>query len=746
MAEHPPSYHLEYRASAPGHRESHLTVILHLPPTLRPDGFEIVSFPVGHRTEVALPAATGGRPPYRYELTGCVVPAWIRQAGPSLEGSPTAANQHEPPRHCRWRVTDSIGGVAEFETEISVELGPQPQLYFPAANGTPLADGTPLPPLGTLVQGEPLPPRRNILLRASGAQGARISYRFEVESGPPGVLSPPRGLGLDPDGDPNWVILDVDSTIEDPKWPAGTYRLYYVASAPGYDDARLTVGFDLEDPLRLRAPSAGPFSFQVGELTRRSLPEAAGGAPPYRYSLEQCPLSWLEVVGPELAANPFPEHAGETRLCRYRVTDGAGAFVEITLRVSAVAGAGLPLEFEAVAALLLEHGGPVEFQVSAFTRRELPEATGGAPPYRYSLEQCSLDWLELVGSELAANPLPEHTGETRLCRYRVTDAVGKFVEIRFRVSAVAGAGLPLRFGATAVVRLERGGPLEFPVGAFNRRELPEATGGAPPYRYSLEQCPLDWLELVGTELAANPQLGNDGEERLCRYRVTDAVGEFVELSLHVSAVTGERSLLQFEAADGTLHEDGDSLSFQFQAGTFARESLPRVDGGARPYRYSLEQCSLDWLELVGTELAASPRLEHVGDEHLCRYQATDAIGDAEFLGLKISVTPAPIDVLQFENRHIVDRDVPIGSEIEPIVLPRALNGTGRIRYELSPVLPTGLSFLPRGLSGRPEVRGTPRAISLLTRYCIHATDATGAIATPRCFNLRTVGQEFRASR
>ena len=431
---HPPSYRLDYRASSPGHRDVHLSVVLHLPPTLRSTGFTAVSFPIGQRTVRVMPAASGGRPPYTYELAGCAVPTWIRREGRALHGSPTAANQHESDRDCRWRVTDLLGGTAEFRTRISVETGGRSQLYFPRADGTPYADGASLGSLGTLVQGEEVPPRTGFFPAALGAPRESIRYRLEVASGPPGVQLPPNGLGIDTAGP------SLTGTINDPEWPAGTYSLYYVASVPNYADARLTVSFDLESPLRLGDSSIGPIKFQVGRFARRSLPEAAGGTPPYRYALDQCPLAWLE----------------------------------------------------------------------------------------------------LVGTELAANPQPEHTGERRLCKYRVTDATGNFAD----------------------------------------------------------------------------------------------------------------------------------------------------------------------------------------------------------LVLEVEATPVPINVFQFENRHIVDRDLPLNTAIIPIVLPRAVNGTAPVKYELSPVLPSGLTFHPpTGPSSRPEVRGTPTSISLLTRYCVHATDRNGDTAVPRCFQLRTVGHE-----
>ena len=923
--EHPPSYRFQYRASAPGHLDVHLSVVLYLPPTLRPDGFEALSFPVGRSTVSVLPAARGGRPPYAYELTGCVVPTWLRREGRALHGSPTAANQHERPRRCRWQVTDFAGGVAEFEIEVSVDAGPRPQLYFPAADGTPLADGAPLAPLGTLVQGERLPPLP-AFPRASGARpGTRIDYTVESAVGPPGVLGLPSGLVLDPDR------RTLEGIIDDPQWPTGTYVLYFVASAPGYVSARRTVSFDLEDPLRFDAPSAGPFSFPVGEFTQRMLPQAKGGTRPHRYSLEQCPLGWLELVGSELVANPLPEHAAEQRLCRYRVTDAAGAVVELLLRVAAVAGEGSSLQFEAGDGTLPGNGDSLSFTAGEFERRPLPQATGGAPPYQYALEQCPLDWLELVGTELTANPAREHAGEERLCRYRVTDAAGASVELLLQVSAVAGEGSALRFEAGDGTLPESGDSLPFAVGEFERQPLPQAAGGVPPYQYTLEQCPLEWLELVDTELVANPLPGHAGEERLCRYRVTDAVGASVELVLQVSAVAGAGSPLGFDASsagpfpftvgeftreplpeatggappyqytleqcslawiefvgtelvanprpehageerlcryrvtdavgasvellvqvsavagagsplgfdasfagpftftvgeftreplpeatggappyrytleqcplawlelvgtelaanpayehagqerlcrfrvtdavgasvelvlqvsaagvelqfvtvteDVTFPEDGGEL--QFQVGKFERRSLAEATGGVPPYRYSLEQCPLAWLELVGTELAANPQLEHSGESRLCRYRVTDAGGGIEDQVLQFEATPVPTTVFQFENRHIVDRDLPVGSAIEAILLPKAVNPKGRIEYGLRPRLPPGLMFDKQ--SDPPEINGTPTAISILTRYCIHAMDTyteggttTTTNAAPRCFHLRTVGHE-----
>ena len=655
----------------------------------------------------------------------------------TLSGTLSAAEPHPPAYRLAYRASAPghrpahLTVVLRLEEEDSLGPGPTAQLFFPAEDGAPLGDRAPPLSLGTFVQGLPIPALPP-LPRAQGARpGTGLSYDLTHVGGAPGSGALPDGLEFDP------VRRTLSGTIDDPRWPAGTYRLDYVAFAPGHVEARRRVRFDLEDPLRLRGSSAGPFSFPVGEFARRELPEAAGGAPPYRYSLVQCPLDWLELVGAELNANPRPEHAGETRLCRYRVEDAAGGFVELTLQVSAVAGDGSPLELDAAGAAADGRLDLPPFPVGEFTRRELPEATGGAPPYRYSLEQCPLDWLELVGTELAAYPRAEHVVDARLCRYRVTDATGAFAELTLHVSAVAGDGRPLRFEAAQLARLQSdAGALAFHVGAFTRLGLPEVTGGVPPYRYALEQCPLDWIGLTGTELGANPQPGDEGETRLCRYRATDAIGALVELLLPVSAVAGAASL-HFVAAQLAPLENDDALAFR--VGEFTRRSLPEAAGGVPPYRYALEQCPLDWIELIGTELAASPQPEHDGEERLCRYRVTDAAGGFLDRVLEVSATPAPITVFQFENRHIVDRDVPVGSEIEPIILPRTRNGRGRITYELNPILPDGLSFHPVGPSGRPEVRGTPNAISLLTRYCLHARDSTGTAAAPRCFRLRTVG-------
>ena len=385
----PPSYRLDYRASADGHRDVHLSVVLHLPPKLRSAGFtQDVSFPVGRSTVRVMPAASGGRPPYTYELTGCEVPTWIRREGRALHGSPTAANQHERAEGCLWRVTDSLGGMdflggPDDPITISVETGGRPQLYFPTVDGTPFADGASLGSLGTLVQGEEVPPRTGFFPAALGAESNSIAIdcRLEVASGPPGVQFPPSELDIDCDEDGDEPRLT--GMIDDPEWPAGTYSLYYVAYAPGYADARLTVSFDLESPLRFPVSSledtpfehdpprfkVGRFPFKVGRLERRSLPEAAGGTPPYQYALEQCPLDWLELVSSELAANPQPEHSGQRRLCRYRVTDAEGNFAELVLEVEATPLAGTEFQFEN--RHIVDRDLPVGFKIEAI---ELPKA------------------------------------------------------------------------------------------------------------------------------------------------------------------------------------------------------------------------------------------------------------------------------------------------------------------------------------------------------------------------------------
>ncbi len=380
----PPSYRLDYRASADGHRDVHLSVVLHLPPKLRSAGFtQDVSFPVGRSTVRVMPAASGGRPPYTYELTGCDVPTWIRREGRSLHGSPTAANQRERVQGCLWRVTDSLGGMdflggPNDPITISVDTGGQSRLYFPAADGTPYADGASLGSLGTLVQGEEVPPRTGFFPCAQGAPANDISYKLEVANGPPGVQERPNGLELKHDLCPA-MRPSLTGTIDDPKWPAGTYSLYYVASAPGYADARLTVSFDLESPLRFRESSL-KLPFKVGRFERYPLPEAAGGAPPYQYALEQCPLDWLELVSSELAANPRPEHSGQRRLCRYRVTDAEGDFADLVLEVEATPLAGTEFQFEN--RHIVDRDLPVDAEIEEI---KLPKAVNPKGTVEYDL-------------------------------------------------------------------------------------------------------------------------------------------------------------------------------------------------------------------------------------------------------------------------------------------------------------------------------------------------------------------------
>ena len=240
-------------------------------------------------------------------------------------------------------------------------------------------------------------------------------------------------------------------------------------------------------------------TYEAGEDASLTLPEATGGTPPYTYALTGPNGTDLSEV-PGLTFDPAtrvlsgtPTRAGTTTLT-YTVTDSAATPASVT-RTFTVTVTG-PISVVEVDARTYAAGEDID--------RALPAATGGVPPYTYSLTGPNGTDLSEAVPGLSFDPAtrvlsgaPTRAGATTLT-YTATDSEGNSTSTPFDVTVTG----PM-FDAAAIAEVEG----DYPAGEAVDRTLPEATGGIAPYTYALTGP-------NGTDLSEVPGLSFDTGTRV----------------------------------------------------------------------------------------------------------------------------------------------------------------------------------------------------------------------------------------
>ena len=454
---------------------------------------------------------------------------------------------------------------------------------------------------------------------------------------------------------------------------------------------KLKIDIDVPQPpsnITLSPSTVPDQTFRVGTpIASLTLPEATGGTAPYTYTLSPLPdgLSF-ETSTRTLSGTPTTP-APKTSVT-YTVIDTVGATASLTFSITVEAAVPpLALSPSAVADQKFEVGKTISALI-------LPEATGGTAPYTYTLSPLP-DGLSFEASTRTLSGTPTTPAPKTSVTYTVIDTASATASLTFSIT-VEAAVPPLALSPSVIA------DQTFTVGEGVILTLPVATGGTPPYTYTLSPLPEGLSFNAATKLLSGTP--TTAETTPTTYTATDAADVSASLTFTITV----RAKLTFNpsvVADQT-----------FIVGEGVILTLPVATGGTPPYTYTLaplpEGLSFN---AVGRLLSGTPT---TAETTPTTYTATDAADVSASLTFTITVRAKPT----FNPSVIADQTFTVGEGVN-LTLPVATGGTPPYTYTLAP-LPGGLSFnaTQRELSGTPTTAET-------TPTTYTATDAASVSAS-----------------
>ena len=407
----------------------------------------------------ALAAATGGQTPYTYSVTG--LPAGVTFAA-STRTLTVAANRNGS-ASITYSVTDGAGATASDTFTLTYDTRASSNLALSQGNLSLTGNNA---------------SRSSVLAAATGGQ---TPYTYSVTGLPAGVTFAASTRTLTVAANRNG-----SASI--------TYSVTDGAGATASDTFTLTYDTRASSNLAL---SQGNLSLTGNNASRSSvLAAATGGQTPYTYSVTGLPAGVTFAASTRtltVAAN----RNGSASIT-YSVTDGAGATASdtFTLTYDTRASSNLALTQSSVSLR-----GPSASRV-------LSSATGGTAPYTYSASGLG-SYLAFNASTRTLSISSDNKSGSQFIKYKVTDAAGSSVEISVLVTYNSFPHPSLSQPDVALT------------GSSRSAVLAAATGGTPPYTYSLSgynSTQLSWDAVTRTITA----LGNaDFTDNVIIYQVRD---------------------------------------------------------------------------------------------------------------------------------------------------------------------------------------------------------------------------------
>ena len=218
-------------------------------------------------------------------------------------------------------------------------------------------------------------------------------------------------------------------------------------------------------------------------------------------------------------------------------------------------------------------------------------------------------------------------------------------------------------------------------------ELPEVSGGAPPYTYTVTSDLPEGLVFNASTRTIRGSATSAVPPTTYKYKAVDSNG------------TGSimRFTMSFHAVVFQGMVDDQSLTLKQSVVPI---TFPEASGGIAPYFYTLMPNLPEGLvfnastrTIRGTPTATIPTTTYT-------YEATDSTGRHSSLTFTLEVVPAVAFQGKINNQSLVR-----GQSMVPVTFPGVSGGVRPIRYDLTPTLLDGLVFnaSTRVLSGTPTM-------------------------------------------
>lgn len=301
---------------------------------------------------------------------------------------------------------------------------------------------------------------------------------------------------------------------------------------------------------------------------------AAGGSAPYSFSL----LTPIGGTGESLGAATYTAPDDTAGVAVVRVTDNIGATSDATINVSVPAPIVLNIN---PTSINLNLNDVINFS-----------ASGGVPPYSYTL------FTPISGTDiLAGSQYTAPTDATGNATVRVTDSIGATADAAINVSPASSLTI-----SPAAIALDGDDAV-----------MLSATGGVPPYSYSL------FSAIVGTgeDLTGATYTAPSDTSGTATVRVTDAEFNTSDSTITVTIAAVPALVISPISVNLNLN---DIIDFS-------------ASGGVPPYSYTLFSPISGTDTLVGAQYTAPS--DGVG---IATVQVTDNVGTTD--DATINVTPA----------------------------------------------------------------------------------------------------------
>ncbi len=511
-----------------------------------------------------------------------------------------------------------------------------------------------------------------------------------------------RHLGEDPSGE--WTLKiyntasgdeeDTENTVTLHSW---SIRVY----GHGKGDTLTDFGGEITaKALTLGNVPGGRLTWTQHKLVNARLFEAAGGRPPYTYSLAPLPPG-LNFNGTTRIINGRPTAAGDTDV-QYTARDANNDTARSDFVIRITANAAPVFGSKTVAAQVYTARKAIE-------PLELPEATGGDGTLTYNISG-NVRGIGLNFNRntriLSGMPTSVTPGITAV--YTATDADGDTAELRFNIRVRHQNDIPT-FGSQTV------DDQNWVNGSAVRLTLPRARNGNGTLIYSLGLAVNMNALLAGLDFNRNT-------------RVLSGTLRIPPAAIPPAGITHRYTVTD---SDNDTHEsDSDSLTFGITVSadampTFSSETiddkeyiagsqikpvtLPVATSGNTPLTYGITPALPDGLDFDPATRVLSGTPTTAMSQTTYTYTVTDVDDDPAELTFDITVSADAMPT--FGGATIEDRTTVNGVTAVMETLPLATGGNGTLTYSLTDAgsnalnLFAGLDFdeNTRVLSGTPDI-------------------------------------------